>query len=336
MKEIIITKNDSNQRLDKYLKRYLTNASTSFLYKMLRKKNIVLNDKKAIGSEIIKENDSIKIYFSDETYEKITTANAENDLAIYKKYKDAYLNFPAIEIIYENEHILLLNKPAGILTQKAEQTDSSVNEWLIGYLLSTHQISKASLAHFKPSVLNRLDRNTSGIVICGKTLYGSQKMSLLIKERKIQKFYRLLLSGNMQGSGVLLGYLKKDTDSNIVKIYNELPNNDTKKDYSAIETHYNVINSSSFCSYLEVELITGKTHQIRAHFASIGHPLLGDYKYGNKEINQKMKSLGVTHQMLHAYRLNFPVMEQELQDLSEREFFCSEPDIFSKIINTQM
>lgn len=336
MKEIIINKNDSNQRLDKFLKRYLINASTSFLYKMLRKKNIVLNDKKANGNELLNENDSIKLYFSEETLLKFSTVNAAEALQAANDYLDAYKQFPNIAIIYENEHIILLNKPAGILTQKAEPKDKSLNEWLIGYLLSNNQVTDESLVHFKPSVLNRLDRNTSGLVLCGKTLYGSQTISQLIKERTIHKYYRLFVAGGMQGSGTLLGYLKKDIENNIVKIYNEIPEAENKQKYNVIETRYQVISSSSFCSYLEVELVTGKTHQIRAHFASIGHPLLGDYKYGNKEINQKMKSLGVTHQMLHAYRLNFPVMEQELQDLSEREFFCSEPDIFSKIINTQM
>ena len=331
MKEIIINKNDSNQRLDKFLKRYLINASTSFLYKMLRKKNIVLNDKKANGNELLNENDSIKLYFSEETLLKFSTVNAAEALQAANDYLDAYKQFPNIAIIYENEHIILLNKPAGILTQKAEPKDKSLNEWLIGYLLSNNQVTDESLVHFKPSVLNRLDRNTSGLVLCGKTLYGSQTISQLIKERTIHKYYRLFVAGGMQGSGTLLGYLKKDVENNIVKIYNEIPEAENKQKYNVIETRYQVISSSSFCSYLEVELVTGKTHQIRAHFANMGHPLLGDYKYGSKEYNQKVKAFGITCQMLHAYRLVFPSMDEPLQDLSEREFICEEPESFKQL-----
>ena len=331
MKEIIINKNDSNQRLDKFLKRYLINASTSFLYKMLRKKNIVLNDKKANGNELLNENDSIKLYFSEETLLKFSTVNAAEALQAANDYLDAYKQFPNIAIIYENEHIILLNKPAGILTQKAEPKDKSLNEWLIGYLLSNNQVTDESLVHFKPSVLNRLDRNTSGLVLCGKTLYGSQTISQLIKERTIHKYYRLFVAGGMQGSGTLLGYLKKDIENNIVKIYNEIPEAENKQKYNVIETRYQVISSSSFCSYLEVELVTGKTHQIRAHFANMGHPLLGDYKYGSKEYNQKVKAFGITCQMLHAYRLVFPSMDEPLQDLSEREFICEEPESFKQL-----
>lgn len=330
MKEIIISKNDSNQRLDKLLKRVLINASSSFLYKMIRKKNIVLNDAKASGNEILHEGDSIKIYFSDETLNKFMNITNDNSSMNLYEYKNAFHSFSQVEVIYENEHMILLNKPSGILTQKASKADLSLNEWLIGYLLDKGDITENSLSHFKPSVLNRLDRNTSGIVICGKTLIGSRILSSLIKERKIHKFYRLLVLNKMQGSGELKAYLRKDEDKNKVTIFKEV-SSDMLENYSEIETHYEVIEASDFASYIEVELITGKTHQIRAHFSYLKHPLLGDYKYGNKKVNDELKKYGIKDQMLHAYRLTFPELTDEFASLSRKEFICSEPSDFTAI-----
>ncbi len=331
MQEIRINKNDSGQRVDKFIKRYLPNATTSFIYKMIRKKNITLNSKKLLGNEILLENDCIQFYFSEETFKKFHNANKEESHDSIQEYKEAYNTLIGIEIIYENEEILLLNKPSGILTQKSSASDLSLNEWLIGYLLHQNKITKESLSMFKPSVCNRLDRNTSGIVICGKTLYGTQCMSDLIKSRKIKKYYRLFVVGQLKGTGTLTGYLSKNTDTNTVKIYDAILSNDNANNYAKIMTKYNSLYSNTKYTYLEVELITGKTHQIRAHFSKIGHPILGDYKYGDTSINKQILPLGIKDQMLHAYRLVFPEMDERLSDLSLKEFACKEPETFLKI-----
>ena len=329
MQEIIIKKNDSGQRVDKFLKRYLPNAGTSFIFKMMRKKNIILNKQKVQGNEIIKENDCIQIFFSEDTIDKFRNSNQAETNALLIEYEKAYKKLNGIEIIYENDDVLLLGKPSGILTQKAKPHDLTLNEWLIGYLLNKNEVCGETLSQFKPSVCNRLDRNTSGIVICGKTLYGTQTMSECIKTRTIHKYYHLFVVGCLEGENTLTGYLLKDNDSNTVKIINAKQKSNDLKDFITIETKYKSISTAHEITYLEVELITGKTHQIRAHLSSIGHPILGDYKYGDAAINKKLLSLGINDQMLHAYRLVFPPLKDRLSDLSEREFICSEPDTFN-------
>lgn len=329
MKELIVGKEDCSQRLDKYLKRMLPSASTSFLYKMLRKKNILLNHSKASGQELLKINDLIQIYFSDDTFQKFSEGNLHEKKE--NEYQTAYQKIHNIEILYEDKNIILLNKPSGILTQKAQAKDLSLNEWIIGYLLHNHQIKMEDLSHFTPSVLNRIDRNTSGIVIGGKSLIGSRTISEMLKHRTLHKYYRLFVSGKMDGDGILKGYLKKDNIQNKVSIVNSIKQN-KEKDYDEIETHYHVIKSNDTISYIEAQLITGKTHQIRAHFSSIHHPLIGDQKYGNKDENQKWAQLGVHSQLLHSYRLVFPEMKDDLLNLSGKEFCCKEPDVFQKIL----
>ena len=216
MKELQVTSQDSKQRLDKYLKRVFPEMGTSFMYKMLRKKNITLNKKKATGSEQVQVGDLIQCFFSDETFDKFagvsdlvngtsnvgdknkTSSNAfdnkknfeENDFI--SEYKKAYDTLKGISVIYEDEHILLLDKPAGVLSQKAKSDDLSLNEWMIGYLLNKKTLTADTLKRFKPSVCNRLDRNTSGLLVCSKTLLGSQKMASMLKDRSLHKFYRCL------------------------------------------------------------------------------------------------------------------------------------------------
>ena len=156
-----ITDREAGQRLDKYLHRLLPEAGSSFLYKMLRKKNITLNGKKADGSEKITAGDMVTVYFAAETLARFMGESESERTA----YDLAYEKLTGITILYEDEHILLADKPAGILSQKADKTDLSLNEWLIGHLLHSKAISQEDLKAFKPSVCNRLDRNTSGIVL---------------------------------------------------------------------------------------------------------------------------------------------------------------------------
>ena len=336
MQEFKIGPNEAGQRLDKFLHKYLKEAGSSFLYKMLRKKNITLNKKKADGKETLSLGDEVQFFFSDETFEKfrgsavstINTDTKQKKVNSLEQYELAYERLKGIEVIYEDEHILLLNKPAGILSQKSEASDLSVNEWLIGYLLSKGKMSPEQLETFRPSICNRLDRNTSGMIICGKSLIGSQQMNSLIKERKVRKFYRTFVKGNVEKSAYIKGYLKKDEKNNKVSL-KEVLIKEEKNDYVPIETAYQPISYGKGYTYLEVELITGKTHQIRAHLASIGHPLLGDEKYGDKEWNRSFKNIKLPKwQLLHSYRLEFPELVGNLEELSEREFVAKEPKVY--------
>lgn len=355
MQEFKIGANEAGQRLDKFLHKYLKEAGSSFLYKMLRKKNITLNKKKADGKEVLAIGDEVQFFFSDETFlkfrgnailqnncekrkendglksiakisERNSSSGKQKNIRFLHQYESAYEKLKGITIVYEDENILLLNKPAGILSQKSENTDLSVNEWLIGYLLKTHKISEEQLDTFKPSICNRLDRNTSGLMICGKSLSGSQKMNSLIKERKIRKFYRTFVKGRVETGAYIKGFLKKDKKLNKVFLQESADND---KEFVPIETAYEPISYKNGYTYLEVELITGKTHQIRAHLASIGHPLLGDEKYGNREWNRSFKEVRLPKwQLLHSYRIEFPEMKGEFKALSGKEFVAKEPKVY--------
>ncbi|MGN1147562.1 MAG: pseudouridine synthase, partial [Lachnospiraceae bacterium] len=182
--------NQAGQRLDKFLHKFMPTAGNSFIYKMLRKKNIVLNGKKAEGKEILTVGDTVSFFFSDETFQlftgRIASCSTTNKPAVAhpaltndfsgrcEEYRIAYKKLTGITVIHEDDNILILNKPAGILTQKADNKQVSLNEWMIGYLLDKKRITEETLMTFKPSVLNRLDRNTSGLVLCGISLPGSQ------------------------------------------------------------------------------------------------------------------------------------------------------------------
>lgn len=351
MYQTTITAKEAGQRFDKYLRRIMPEAGSGFLYKMLRKKNITLNGKKADGSEKIAAGDCVAIFFSQETLAKFKGARISGNGSCGGEcsdwaavYQEAYRKITGVGVLYENDHILLADKPAGVLSQKADKTDLTLNEWLIGYLLEKGGLSGEDLTRYKPSVCNRLDRNTSGIVLCAKSLRGAQLLSGLLKDRSLHKYYRMYVKGTVSEEGILEGYLKKDEKLNKVMVvpYKEKENvggkenakepSSPKAGGSYIKTGYRPVRIERDKTLLEVELFTGKTHQIRAHLASIGHPLLGDLKYGDRDWNEKYrKDYQVNAQLLHAYKVVFPVLGEPFLDISGRTFYSEPPAIFHKV-----
>lgn len=314
MKSFQINGNEAGQRFDKYLKKLLSQAPGSFVYKMLRKKNITLNGKKADGSEKLNIGDEVKLFLSDETFEKFASSgslsDSENGIAdISAENENIAIKYPyvALDIIYEDKDILVINKPVGMLSQKAVPADFSANEYIIGYLLENHSITREELATFHPSVCNRLDRNTSGLLIAGKSLKGLQEMSRQLNERSMEKYYRCLVKGKISGEQLIEGWLKKDEKTNKVNIYKEEISDSKciKTGYRAVK-HFYLTDKDRKQAYtlLEVHLITGRSHQIRAHLASIGHPIVGDGKYGDRKVNGIFaREAGIHSQLLHAYRM---------------------------------
>ncbi len=365
MQAVTINKNQAGQRLDKFLKKYLPEAGSSFLYKMLRKKNITLNGKRAEGKEMLSVGDEVKFFFSDETFAKFSGrtilmdtgiqsassqkgSNVPQDMKVIEiaaasqkteqlisETLQAFQKLHGISVLYEDENVLIVNKPVGILTQKASPRDLSLNEWLVGYLLDKQAITSEELDTFRPSVCNRLDRNTSGIVLCGKSLAGSQALSQVIKERTIRKFYHTICIGVLTQDTTLEGYLCKDEAANRVTVTNVFveKNDSHRNSRKKIQTAYHPLVNTDQYTLLEVELITGKTHQIRAHLSSTGHPLIGDYKYGSMKVNNQLKeAYGLEAQLLHAHHVIFPeTIEGVLAPLSGRTITATSPKQFQTI-----
>lgn len=317
MRQLIIHKNDENQRLDKYLKKYLKEAPGSFIYKMLRKKNIMLNGKKAEGTEKLCAGDEIRLFLAEDTLVKFTGEGQSVSELKFPVKKD-------LEIIFEDEHLLIINKPAGELSQKAEAKDVSMNEYALGYLQEKGDITEESLKVFKPSVCNRLDRNTSGILIVAKTYQAAREFGAALSQRSVRKYYQCIVKGEVKKAEKIDGFLWKDEMTNKVEIYKT-----PKKDAVEIHTAYQPLKYKDGLTLLEVHLITGRAHQIRAHLSSIGHPILGDPKYGDRNLSKKY---GVKYQLLHACRLELDGFDGEFSKYNGKVISAELPDLFRKII----
>ena len=323
MVKLIIHKNEAEQRLDKFLLKYLDQAGTSFLYKMLRKKNITLNGRKAAGGEHLKEGDEVTLFLSDETIAKFHSPEKPAPTSQVKK--------PAglkPDIIYEDEDLLFLSKPAGLLSQKAAPEDYSVNDLVLDYIRRNQNAEERSAA-FTPSVCNRLDRNTSGLITAGKTLAGLQFLSGCFRNRSVDKYYLALVCGVMDKNLHLSGWLIKDEKTNRVSILKS-----PQEDADAIETELMPLENNGSYTLVKLKLLTGKTHQLRAVLADLGHPVIGDPKYGDETENRRIRALmPLRFQLLHAWELSFPKLEGRFERLGGKDFYAPLPAPFRKCLN---
>ena len=339
MQEWIVSQDERGQRLDKYLRRRLPQAPSSFIYRMLRKKNITMHSHKASGSETVNTGDRVALFLSDETIGKFSGESqgteVRNDTAEYEKaYRELRPLMGKDPVLYEDRHVVLVRKPAGVLSQKAQPGDVSVNEWLVGYLLQRKKdpVSADSLSFYTPSVCSRLDRNTGGILLCAASLQGSRELTALLRDRRMGKFYRAVVLGKTGPEGVIEGYLTKDG------------NNRSRMGTKASEgakwsrTLYRTLQSGPHCSLVELKLETGRTHELRAHLSGFGHPIIGDPKYGDMEANRAAHRLArFQGQLLWCTRVEFPQAGEdggapELNGLYGKRFVCAPPDFYESLV----
>ena len=319
MKKIQITENDANQRIDKYIKKLLVNAPTNFIYKMFRKKDIKVNGKKVNEKYILKNNDVVEMFLYEDKFKEFTAT------------KDIYNVKKTFKVLYEDNHVLIVYKPAGLLVHedKNESVNTLTNQ-VLSYLANKNELDLSRENTFMPGPVHRLDRNTSGIVIFGKTLAALQVLNEMIKQRHcIEKSYLTICKGKVNQKRNLKGYIVKLDDQAQVKL--------VSKDYPGaltMETIVKPVKYNNDYSKVEVTLITGRMHQIRVHLSSIDHPIIGDRKYGDFELNKFVKKeFGLNHQLLHAYKIRFVKSLGILAYLQDKEIVCPVPKLFEKIEN---
>lgn len=316
MKEVNITGKEENQRLDKFLLKYFNNAPKSFVYKMLRKKRIKFNGKKAEGNEIIKNGDKLQMYIAPETMDSLMS---EKEIVKAERH---------FGIVYEDDNILVVSKSAGLLSHPESSADkNTLIDQILYYLYEKGEYDMSKESSFTPAICNRLDRNTGGIVIAGKNLAAVQAVNKAIAQRKIKKYYITMVRGEFTQEKELFGYHVKDELTNTVKVLKkEAPG--AKKIFTKVKP---IAVKDNF-SLLEIDLITGKSHQIRAHLKSMGYPVIGDRKYGEMRVNTRFKDkYGLNNQFLFAYKIAWHENEGVMAYLNGKEFTAVLPDYIENI-----
>lgn len=320
MKKLKITKNDANQRIDKYLKKLLVNAPENFIYKMFRKKDIKVNGKRVNEKYILMVDDEIEMFLYEDKFKEFT------------KEKSIYEVSKTFKVLYEDKNVLIVYKPAGLLVHEdANESINTLTNQVLSYLADKNELDLSRENTFMPGPVHRLDRNTSGIVIFGKTLMALQNLNEMIKQRHcIEKSYLTICKGYLRDKKDIRGYMVKLPDQAQVKLVN--------KDHPgalSMETIVKPVKKQHDFSLVEATLVTGRMHQIRIQLSSIDHPIIGDRKYGDFTLNKQMKKqFGLNNQLLHAYKIKFVRCIGDLKYLQGKEIICPIPSQFEKIIKT--
>ncbi|MDY6065865.1 MAG: RluA family pseudouridine synthase [Finegoldia sp.] len=313
MKHIEIDERNSGQRLDRFISKLMPKMGKNMVQKFIRTKKIKVNKKRSEADYILKDTDIVNIYIYDEVIEKY------QDKRVYTA--DDF----NLKVVYEDDDIIIIDKPAGILSHAADKKDYGKNivDMMVSYLIKRGAFVPAKDSTFTPALVNRLDRNTAGLILGAKTYDSLKYFNELFKRREVTKLYESLVAGRLS-TGIIDLSLQKDEDKNISKVGQAGKKSMTK-----------IISAEDLGGYslVRIDLLTGRTHQIRAHLAAINNPIIGDIKYGDKKVNSYFqKKYGLNHQLLHSYKLIFPEKMEKYRHLEGRKFVSKRDSKFDQIL----
>ena len=314
MKAFTVSSNESGQTLEKYVRKVLKDAPLSFIYKLFRKKDIKVNGHWEKEKYVISEGEEVSIYITDSQFDEFIKKNKEHELVNISSW-----------IVYEDDNILIINKPRGVIVQKDDGDTTPLDEMVLSYLIEKGEYDPSKDLGYTPAPSHRLDRNTAGLVVFGKNIATLRYLSKIMQDKSlIEKKYLALVVGEVNGKGEINSPLEKNSKTGRVRV--------SENGKSAI-TRYQSIKILDGFSLLEVTLLTGRTHQIRVHLSSINHPVVGDSKYGDYQVNKEIENkYGFKNQFLVSYSLNFNKLDEPLKYLSGKSFNIDLPKELNELL----